>query len=58
VAEAAEGRCSGCHMVLRPQFFQDLRHSDQVMFCESCGRILYYNPPVSFEHDLVAQPQQ
>ena len=58
VAEAAEGRCSGCHMVLRPQFFQDLRHSDQVMFCESCGRILYYNPPVSFEHDLVAQPHQ
>jgi hypothetical protein len=19
------------------------------MFCESCGRFLYYNPPVSFE---------
>ena len=57
VAEASEGRCSACHMVLRPQFFQDLRHSTQVMFCESCGRILYYNPPVRFEHDLAAQPQ-
>jgi predicted nucleic acid-binding Zn-ribbon protein len=54
VAEASGGRCSACHMVLRPQFFQDLRHSDDVMFCESCGRILYYNPPVSFEHDLAA----
>ena len=58
VAEASEGRCSACQIVLRPQFFQDLRHSDQVMFCESCGRILYYNPPVSFEHDLAAQPHQ
>jgi hypothetical protein len=28
-----------------------------MMFCESCGRILYYNPPVSFEQDLAATPQ-
>jgi len=57
VAEAIEGRCSACQIVLRPQFFQDLRHTEQLMFCESCGRILSYNPPVSFEHDLAAQPQ-
>jgi len=54
VAEAVEGRCSACQIVLRPQFFQDLRNTDQVMLCESCGRILYYNPPVSFEQDLAA----
>jgi hypothetical protein len=58
VAEALEGRCSACQIVLRPQFFQDLRHSEEVMFCESCGRILYYNPPVSFENDLAAQQHQ
>jgi uncharacterized protein len=57
IAEAIEGRCSACQIVLRPQFFQDLRNTDQLMLCESCGRILYYNPPVSFEHDLAAQPQ-
>lgn len=56
IAEALEGRCSACQIMLRPQFFQDLRHSDQLMFCESCGRILFYNPPVSFEQDLAAQP--
>ena len=49
VAEAVGGRCSACQIVLRPQFLQDLRKGDQFMFCESCGRILYYNPPVSFE---------
>ena len=49
VAEVAGGRCSACQIVLRPQFFQDLKIGEQIMFCESCGRILYYNPPVSFE---------
>jgi predicted nucleic acid-binding Zn-ribbon protein len=54
VAEATDGRCSACQIVLRPQFMQDLRRGDELMFCESCGRILYYNPPVSFEQDLAA----
>jgi predicted nucleic acid-binding Zn-ribbon protein len=49
VAEAIEGRCSACNMVIRLQFFQDLKKGDQVMSCESCTRILYYNPPVSIE---------
>ena len=49
VAEATKSRCAACQIVLRPQFLQDLRKGDQLMFCESCGRFLYYNPPVSFE---------
>jgi len=49
VAEAIEGRCSACNMVIRLQFFQDLKKGDQVMSCESCTRILYYNPPISVE---------
>jgi predicted nucleic acid-binding Zn-ribbon protein len=49
VAEAVDGRCSACQMILRPQFYQDLRRGDRLMMCESCGRILYYNPPVNFE---------
>ncbi len=55
IAEVQEGRCGACQIALRPQFFQDLRRGDDIMFCESCGRILYYNPPVSFEQDLAAQ---
>ena len=58
VAEAIEGRCSACQILLRPQFYQELRHAQSMMFCESCGRILYYNPPVSFEEHLTAQPHQ
>ena len=52
LAEAVEGRCSACQIALRPQFYQDLRRGEQLMFCESCGRILYYNPPMSFEHEM------
>ena len=46
IADATEGRCDLCQMSLRPQFFQDLRRGDQIMFCESCGRILTYNPVI------------
>ena len=35
VAEITDGRCGACQIVLRPQFFQDLRHSSELMFCES-----------------------
>ncbi len=56
VAEAVDGRCSACHLALRPQFFQDLRAGQGVMFCESCGRILFFNPPVSFEELAAADP--
>ncbi|HEY7386998.1 MAG TPA: C4-type zinc ribbon domain-containing protein [Bryobacteraceae bacterium] len=54
VAEAIEGRCSACHMALRLQFFQELKRGDKVMACESCHRILYYNPPQTVE-DLAGE---
>lgn len=49
VAEVIDNRCSVCHITVRPQYLQDLKHGDQVLFCESCQRILYYSPPQSFE---------
>src|ERR1043166_2796781 len=57
IAEVLEGRCSACHMLVRPQFFQDLKHGSQLMTCESCQRILYYHAPVSVE-DLTGEPVQ
>lgn len=49
VAEVIDGRCTACHIAVRPQFMQELRRGDKVMCCESCGRILVYNPPQSVE---------
>lgn len=54
VAEALDGRCNACQMALRPQFAQELKRGDKVMTCESCQRILYYNPPATFE-DLTGE---
>lgn len=48
-SEVVGGRCTACQMMLRPQLFQDLRKGDALMFCESCNRFLYYNPPIAFE---------
>jgi predicted nucleic acid-binding Zn-ribbon protein len=52
VADATEGRCAACQIALRPQYFQELRRGDKLQYCESCGRILYYNPPVNHEHEI------
>jgi hypothetical protein len=57
IADATDGRCSACQILLRPQFFQDLRRQDKVMFCESCGRILTYNPIVDVASDVAASQQ-
>ncbi len=54
VAEAVDSRCSACQIALRPQFYQDLRRGEQVMMCESCGCILYCNPPVVVDEDTGA----
>jgi predicted nucleic acid-binding Zn-ribbon protein len=54
IAEALDGRCAKCHITLRPQFLQELKLGNTIMVCESCKRMMYYNPPRSFE-DLVPE---
>ena len=38
------GFCAGCRVALTPQRFQEVRQSTQIYTCESCGRVLYYQP--------------
>jgi hypothetical protein len=40
-----DGLCSVCHVRLRPAVFQQVRHNDSIVQCDSCQRILYYVPP-------------
>ena len=44
LAEAREQRCTACQVLLRPQVFNELRLEDKIDTCESCSRILYYDP--------------
>jgi predicted nucleic acid-binding Zn-ribbon protein len=57
VAEVIDGRCSACNLALRLQLFQELKRGDEIMACENCQRILYYNPPVKLE-DLTGETAQ
>jgi len=44
VAEVHNGACTACHVRLRPQAYNDVRASEEILNCESCGCILYYVP--------------
>jgi predicted nucleic acid-binding Zn-ribbon protein len=46
VAEAREGRCQECHLMLRPQMFVDVKKNEEIVQCPACNRILYYEAPV------------
>jgi predicted nucleic acid-binding Zn-ribbon protein len=54
ISEVVNNRCQACQIQLRPQYMQDLKKGTELMRCESCGRFLFYNPPVSFE-DVAAK---
>jgi uncharacterized protein len=41
VAEARDGICTVCHVRLRPQVFNTVLKNDQIVQCDTCGRILY-----------------
>jgi predicted nucleic acid-binding Zn-ribbon protein len=47
LAKAIEGACAGCHMILRPQMFSDVKRNETIISCGNCQRILYYDPPAS-----------
>ncbi len=47
VAEALNQKCMACQMMLRPQRWNDLRdraNTEETMTCETCGRLLFYDP--------------
>jgi hypothetical protein len=46
VVEARDGHCSLCNVRLRPQMFNQILQSTELIQCESCMRILYYDPNV------------
>src|ERR1700756_5045549 len=43
LAEVRDQKCMGCQVMLRPQTYNEVR-SGQVIVCESCQRVLYFDP--------------
>lgn len=52
VSEAREQKCAACNVLLRPQTYNEVRSNQQIMTCDSCGRILYYDPA----HEAAPEP--
>ncbi len=44
VACVTDGACSGCRMRLPPQMVIEVKRSDRMIECQSCGRILCWKP--------------
>jgi predicted nucleic acid-binding Zn-ribbon protein len=51
IAEVLNSKCMGCQVMLRPQTYNEVRTGQQTVICDSCQRILYFNP----EHELVPE---
>lgn len=44
VAEARAQKCAACNVLLRPQTYNEVKSNEQIMTCDSCSRILFYDP--------------
>ena len=44
LAEARNGSCSACFIALRPQVMAEVRRGEEIVTCDNCNRILYYQP--------------
>ncbi|MBI4459102.1 MAG: hypothetical protein HY648_03455 [Acidobacteria bacterium] len=42
VVPVRNGNCGACNVRLRPQAYAQSRSNETVIYCESCGRILFY----------------
>ncbi len=59
IAEALNQKCLACQMMVRPQRWNELRNRDvqDILTCESCGRLLYYDPARDAPQRKAAEPE-
>ena len=61
VAEALNQKCMACQMMVRPQRWNDLRdgtYNETMLTCETCGRILYWDPARDAPQKKQAQKEE
>jgi uncharacterized protein len=51
ISEVRDQKCLACQVMLRPQTYNDVRSGKETVVCDSCQRILYFNP----KEELVEQ---
>src|SRR5215472_6633930 len=53
ISEVRDHKCMACQVILRPQTYNDVRSGQETVVCDSCQRILYFDP----KEELVAKPE-
>lgn len=56
LAEVRDHKCMGCQVMLRPQTYNEVRNAASVVICDSCQRILYFDPTKEILAEPVAEP--
>src|SRR3954451_22619174 len=44
ISEVRDHKCMACQVMLRPQTYNDVRSGKETVVCDSCQRILFFNP--------------
>jgi len=44
ISEVRDHKCTACQVMLRPQTYNEIRSGLQLVYCDSCQRVLYFNP--------------
>lgn len=44
ISEVRDHKCVACQVMLRAQTYNDVRSGQQIVICDSCQRVLYFNP--------------
>ena len=49
LARAYQESCQACHVRIRPQLLSHVMTGDSIITCDSCSRILYWEPDAPYE---------
>jgi uncharacterized protein len=59
ISEVRDHKCIACQVMLRPQTYNDVRSGKETVVCDSCQRILYFNPAEELvEQTTVHRPKR
>jgi uncharacterized protein len=58
IAEALDQKCTACHVMIRPQRFNELLSGNELITCDSCGRILYVDPAKAYAPKKASGPER
>jgi predicted nucleic acid-binding Zn-ribbon protein len=58
LAEVRDQKCSACNVMLRPQKYDEVRAGQELLTCDSCGRILFHDPAHDTPEPAPSRPRK